>query len=227
MEIITASYALPMTNGLPVVKDGALAVELGKIHAFGTKSELVAQYPDAPVKEFSGCVLMPGLVDAHCHLDLVSYYDGILRTTDALATPTSDFIDTLIETIDYKTETPVDRVLAGMQKGITRLIETGTTCVGDMTHYEGTFKILSEMGLRAVVFPEIVAGKGEMGQQRFEVALALVDRYTDVSDDRIRVGLGPYAPYLLSRNLLKIISQHAKEASIPVQIHSSESVSYI
>jgi cytosine/adenosine deaminase-related metal-dependent hydrolase len=79
------------------------------------------------------------------------------------------------------------------------------------------------MGLRAVVFPEILAGRGEMGQQRFEIALALVDKYTDATDDRIRVGLGPYAPYLLSRNLLKIISQHAKEASIPVQIHAAES----
>ncbi len=33
----------------------------------------------------------------------------------------------------------------------------------------------------------------------------------------------PYAPYLLSRNLLKIVSQHAKEASIPIQIHAAES----
>lgn len=223
MEIIAASYALPMTNGLPVVEAGAIAVELGRILAFGTKDELAKKYPGAELKEFNDHILMPGLVDAHCHLDLVEYYDNLLQTTDPLNQPPADFISTLIEEIDYKHDTPPDRVIGGMQKGISRLIETGCTCVGDMTHFEGTFRLLSEMGLRAVVFPEILAGRGDRGQQRFEVALALVDKYTDATDDRIRVGLGPYAPYLLSRNLLRIVSQHAKEASIPVQIHAAES----
>jgi 5-methylthioadenosine/S-adenosylhomocysteine deaminase len=68
-----------------------------------------------------------------------------------------------------------------------------------------------------------LAGRGEAAQGRFEVALALVDKYTDATHDRVRVGLAPYAPYLLSRNLLKIISRHAKDLSIPVQIHAAES----
>lgn len=212
-----------MTNGLPVVKDGAIAVELGKIHDFGTKDELAEKYPQAEVKEYKDSILMPGLINAHCHLDLVDYYDTQFQNADALSQPAGDFIESLVDSIDYKQEASVDRVIAGAQKGIKRLIETGTTCVGDMTNYEGTFKLIGEMGLRAVVYPEISASKGELAQQRFEVALALVDKYTDATGDRIRVGLGPYAPYLLSRHLLKIISQHAKEASIPVQIHAAES----
>jgi len=224
MEIIAASYALPMTNGLSVVKDGSIALELGKIHAFGSKQELVSKYPNAQVVEYNDQILMPGLINAHCHLDLVSYYEGAFSETEqSMSEPNNDFIESLIGEIDYKFDTPLDNVIGGMQKGVERLIETGVTCLGDMTHYEGTFKLLSEMGVRAVVFPEILAGRGEMAQQRFEVALALVDKYMDVSDDRIRVGLGPYAPYLLSRHLLKIISQHAKDASIPVQIHAAES----
>lgn len=223
MEIIAASYALPMTNGCPVIENGAIAVELGKITAFGTKDELVAKYPSAELKEYEGHILTPGLVNAHCHLDLVDYYDGLYQESDAMTKPVTDFIDNLIGEIDYKTDTPPEKVISGMQKGIARLIETGCTCVGDMTHFEGSFRLLDEMGLRAVIFPEILAGRSDVGQQRFEVALALVDKYTDATDDRIRVGLGPFAPYLLSRQLLKIISQHAREASIPVQIHAAES----
>lgn len=212
-----------MISGLPIIKDGAIAVELGKIHAFGTKDELALHYPGVEVKEFDGHILMPGLVNAHCHLDLVDYYDGKLKEADVLTASAPDFIETLIDELEYKQDASPDQAIGGIQKGVGRLIETGTTCVGDMTHYEGTFRILGEMGMRAVVYPEIVAGGSEMGQQRFEVALALVERYTDTSDDRIRVGLGPYAPYLLSRNLLKIISTHAQQASIPVQIHAAQS----
>lgn len=222
MEIITASLSTPMTNGCPVIKDGAIAVELGKIHDFGPFEDIGKKYPDAEVKSYPDCVLMPGLVNCHCHLDLVSYYEPLVPQDD-LFPDQMDFIENLISSIDYKQDTELGVVIDGIQKGITRLIETGVTCVGDMTHYEGTFKLLREMGLRALVFPEILAGRGEAAQQSFEVALALLEKYTDASHDRVRVGLGPYAPYLLSKNLLKIISQHAKEISIPLMIHAAES----
>lgn len=222
MEIITAAYALPMTNGCPVVKDGAIAVELGKIMAFGTLAELETRFPDAEIKEYSDEILLPGLVNAHCHLDLIDFQEQALVEAD-IALPSQDFIDQIISSIEYKHDADPNKVIAGVQKGIDRLIETGTTCIGDMTHFEGSFHLLAEAGLRAVVFPEILAGRTEAAQARFEVALALVDKYTDASHDRIRVGLGPYAPYLLSRNLLKIISQHAREAGIQLQIHAAES----
>lgn len=224
MEIISARYVLPMTNGCPVVEHGAIAVDYGKIHAFGTADDLHQRFPEAEGKDFPGGVLIPGLVDAHCHLDLVTYFEA----TPAFARPETmagpaEFIETMLSTIDFKHDAKPEQLLDGIQKGVARLVETGVTCAGDMTHFEGTFKVLREMGLRAIVFPEILAGRGEQAQQKFEVALALVDKYTDASHDRVRVGLGPYAPYLLSRNLLKIISQHAREASIPLMIHAAES----
>ncbi|HPM41103.1 MAG TPA: amidohydrolase family protein [bacterium] len=224
MEIISARYALPMTNGCPVVEGGAIAVELGRIHAFGESAALKSKYPGAEVKEMGESVIMPGLVNAHCHLDLVTWFEGTpaFARPEAMATP-SDFVETLLGTIDFKHDAKPDQVMDGIGRGVGRLVETGVTCVGDMTHFEGTFKVLREMGLRAVVFPEILAGRGEAAQQKFEVALALLEKYTDASHDRVRVGLGPFAPYLLSRNLLKIIAQHAKEASIPLMIHAAES----
>lgn len=213
-----------MTNGGPVVKDGAIAVELGRIHAFGTREDLTGRYPDAQLKEFPDGILMPGLVSGHCHLDLVSLYNPVFASSDdSIAEEPTDFVSMLTDQIDFRHDAKPDQVIEGIQRGITRLIETGVTCAGDMTNFEGTFKLLRETGLRAVVFPEVLAGRGEAAQQKFEVALALIEKYTDATHDRIRVGLGPYAPYLLSRNLLRIISRHARDASIPVMIHAAES----
>lgn len=223
MEIIAASVALPMTNGCPVTRDGAIAAELGRIHAFGSSMEITRRFPGATAKANPGCVLMPGLVNAHCHLDLVSFFEPGATAEGEQAPEHCDFAETLVSTIDFKHDADPDLVIRGIQKGINRLIETGVTCVGDVTHFEGAFKLLGEMGMRAVVFPEILAGRGEAAQQKFEVALALLEKYTDASNDYLRIGLGPYAPYLLSRNLLKIISKHAKDASIPLVIHAAES----
>lgn len=224
MEIIKASYAIPMTADCPVVKGGAIAVELGRIHDFGTGEELATKYPEAEVKEFPEGILMPGLVDAHCHLDLVALHNPeIFPGEEITQDENPDFTQSLLDMIDFRHDANPESVIEGIQRGINRLIETGVTCVGDMTNFEGTFKLLRETGLRAVVFPEVLAGRGEEAQQKFEVALALIEKYTDASHPRVQVGLGPYAPYLLSRNLLKIISQHARDASIPVMIHAAES----
>lgn len=223
MEIVTAQYACPMTNGCPVVKNGAVAVELGRIQAFGEVGEIEQRFQVSEVKSYPGAVILPGLVNAHCHLDLVAFSDASKRIGAESGGKEREFAETLVSQIDFKQDTRPEAVIAGIQKGISRLIETGVTCIGDMTSFEGTFKLLREMGLRALVFPEILAGRGEAAQQKFEIALALVEKYTDASHDRIRVGLGPYAPYLLSRNLLKIIARHARDASIPVMIHAAES----
>ncbi|PIU54891.1 MAG: hypothetical protein COS89_08820 [Deltaproteobacteria bacterium CG07_land_8_20_14_0_80_38_7] len=222
MEIITASCTLPMTNGAPIIEKGAIAIELSKIYAFGSLEEIRKKYPNAEVISYENSVLMPGLINAHCHLDLIDFYDTSFNDTEYVA-KSNDFIKHIISSIEFKNEADPQKTISGIQKGINRLIETGTTCVGNMTHFEGTFKLLRESGLRAIVFPEIFAGRSEAAQNRFEIALALVEKYTDASHDRIRVGLAPYAPYLLSRNLLKIISQHAKEAGIQLQIHAAES----
>jgi cytosine/adenosine deaminase-related metal-dependent hydrolase len=78
--------------------------------------------------------------------------------------------------------------------------------------------------MRAVVYAEIFGGSGgTTAQDRFESALALVEKYNDESSDRLRVGLGPLAPYLISRHVLKIASQHAQHMGIPIQIHAAES----
>lgn len=223
MEIITATRMLPLTGDCPIIKDGAITVDMGKIHDVGTVDELKSRYPDAELKSYPSCVLMPGLVNAHCHLDLVEFFDAVRPFDTDAPLYTTDFVDMLLSSIDYKHDAKPDAVMNGVRRGTDRLIETGVTCLGDMTHFEGTFKILRETGLRAVVFPEILAGRGEAAQQKFEIALALTEKYNDATHSRVRVGLGPYAPYLLSRNLLKIISQHAKDASIPLMIHAAES----
>lgn len=65
-----------LKNGrvIPVVGDefvGDIAIENGKIVALGEKLE----YPDADYINVSGCTLIPGIIDAHCHIGM--FEDGM------------------------------------------------------------------------------------------------------------------------------------------------------
>lgn len=48
--------------------DGGLLVdEYGKVAGSGTYASLAAAYPDVPVVDYSGSLIMPGLIDTHLH----------------------------------------------------------------------------------------------------------------------------------------------------------------
>lgn len=58
----------------PVIKDGAVAVSNGRILAVGSACLLEAQFVDAEIRNCQG-VLLPGLVNAHIHLELSAFTD--------------------------------------------------------------------------------------------------------------------------------------------------------
>lgn len=66
--IISAKY-LMTGDGKTVLEDKAVLVgEEGKIKKIASKEELVAEYPEAEVKEYGDATLLPGLCDMHVHL---------------------------------------------------------------------------------------------------------------------------------------------------------------
>ncbi|HEY5506634.1 MAG TPA: hypothetical protein VIK83_03995, partial [Coriobacteriia bacterium] len=67
--IVTADWVLPVER--PAIRGGAVRVDdAGRISDVAAASELVARHPDEPVERFDGCVIVPGLVNAHTHLSL-------------------------------------------------------------------------------------------------------------------------------------------------------------
>ena len=68
MEILKNGKIIPMV-GEPY--EGDIAIENGKIHAMGVNLD----YPNAEEINVSGCFVLPGFVDAHCHIGM--WEDGI------------------------------------------------------------------------------------------------------------------------------------------------------
>lgn len=223
MEIISAKYVLTLSNTDEPIEDGAIAVELGKIEDVGDVASLKKAHPGAQLIEHPNHVLMPGLVNAHCHLDLTNFFTAN-RYVMSEQPATADYIDWVLNSMEYRERASVGDIVSSIQKGTQQAIDSGTTCLGDSTTFEGTRSVLKEMGLRAIIFNEIYGGKPEVAQDLFENALALVEKFYNPSKNvRVGVGLAPAAPYLVSKNMLKVISQHAQDAEVPLNIHAAES----
>lgn len=222
MQLITAKHLLTMDSD--PISDGAIVVEEGKIIEVGKKEDLASQYPKATRHDYSNHVLMPGLINAHSHLEMSAHKNYPFDPVRSMAIEVN-FIEWLIGCIEYKKTNSPDKFREAIQKGVEASIESGTTCVGDMGSFEGIFEILKDRGLRAVVFPELITYDSEVAQDLYQTALALVEKYENFDSGLITMGLAPYAPYTLSRNILKITAEYCGSCELPLMLHTAESFS--
>lgn len=222
MEIISAKILLTLVDE-PLV-GGAIAVENGEIIDVGSEQDLIARYPSAQLEDFPEGILMPGLINAHTHLDMSFHQEHPL---DPVRSPVDrlNFVDWLLSCIEYKKNFKHERLRDAVKTGLSQCIEAGTTCVADMGSYEGVYQCLTESGLRGVIFPEVISYDSHIAQDLFETAMAIVEKYLDSDSELIGVGLAPYAPFTLSRNLLKIMAQYCWSSNIPLMMHTAESFS--
>lgn len=220
MLIVSCKYLVPM-NG-DIIVDGAVAIENDEIIDVGQEQDLLKRYTGATHEDYPDHVIMPGLINCHTHLDMSLYQDFPL---DPVRSPGSriNYIDWLMGCINYKKNVTPTRQREAVEWGIDECIQSGTTCIADMSTYEGLFSLLTLKNMRAVVFPEVLSMGSDVAKDLFESAMAILDKYRDVESDLLHVGAGPYSTYTLSRNLLRIMSQYCRSSEMPVMIHAAES----
>ena len=71
MKILTASYVLTMNAQNECIKNGAILIEGDQIKAVGTLAQLTQCYPEVLIEDYPQKILMPGLINTHCHSGLL------------------------------------------------------------------------------------------------------------------------------------------------------------
>ncbi|NET09890.1 MAG: guanine deaminase [Merismopedia sp. SIO2A8] len=74
------------------LNDGLLVLESGKIKAFGSYSQLSAQYGDMAIATYPGALIMPGFIDTHIHYPqtemIAAYGEQLLEWLNQYTFPT-------------------------------------------------------------------------------------------------------------------------------------------
>lgn len=217
MKILSADYVLPISTA--PLENGAVAIEKDKIVAIGKRDELAQKFPEAKDENFGEAVIMPGLINAHSHLEITAMR-GFLDDVEA------DFYAWLIKLtttrVDKLTEKDIEiSALAGAVEGA----RSGVTCFGDIGRYgKAGFEALKTVGLRGILFQETeFSPKNEEAENDFA---KLKDKFLAIKENEtnlVKVGISPHAPYTVSRKLFELITQYALDESIKITIHAAES----
>ena len=204
-----ARYVLPIAA--PPILDGVVAVDGETIVYVGS----AANAPSAPETDLGDSLLMPGLVNAHTHLELtamrgfledLSFRQWIIRLTTAKRAVFSR--DMLLDAARYG-------VAEGLRAGITTFADTCDSGVA--------FDAMLETGVRGVMYQEVFGPDPAQCAASMAELRGKIEALRPRESSRVRVGISPHAPYTVSDALFRAATAFARDERLPMAIHIAES----
>lgn len=167
---------------------------------------------DVPqAEELGSVVLIPGLVNAHVHLEFSS-----LQKPIAPPLPFTNWIQNVIQS--RQTETSREVSLAA---GIKEVTQTGTTAVGEIATHPLSAQMLDDSQLAGVVFHELIGISEQVAHDKIGEVIDLLTAYEPARPD-LKIGLSPHAPYSVHPDLLREIVDQSRSEKVPIAMHLAE-----
>ena len=199
VTLVSADWVVPVEGD--AIRDGAVAItDEGRIEAVGRASDL------GEGEHFDGCVIAPGFVNCHSHLEYAVYAgfgDGL---------PFSDWIGLHVA---RKRLLALDDMVAIATDGAASCLRSGVTTVGDCSFSGAAAEAAAATGLRATVYVEVF-GPDATALDRFREIRARIE---PVLSDRVRLGVSPHAPYTCTLALYEACAA----LGLPMATHLAES----
>lgn len=210
--VTTAAYAarwvLPIEG--EVIDDGEVVVEDGVIQAVRPR-----RLPANQCRDFGPAVLLPGLVNAHTHLEYTALR-GFLEDV-----PFFPWIRALTAA---KSRFTPDDWLWSARLGAMESVAGGVTTIGDNTDAGVTMQIAAETGLRGVIYQELFGIDDRQPVRPILEALqSKIVALRLLASDRLRVGVSPHALYTIRPALFDVLNPYVIAEGLPTSIHVAES----
>lgn len=193
-----------------------MAVRGGLVIEAGNAAALVSRY-GAPVAEYPGCVIMPGFVNAHTHLELTDF--PLWQRRLSAPPPAAGFTDWILEVIRVKRGVGMADMGLSLQNGIRTSLQSGVTAVGDILSQPELLVGFTGCRLKGRVYLELIGQDRQIFDQRLAGAVTAIGRGTAP----LYPGLSPHSPYTINQDFLPEIAQVANRLKVPLSLHLAES----
>lgn len=161
-----------------------------------------------------GMLALPGLINTHTHVAMTlfrSYADDLALM---------DWLQNMIWPAEAHLDD--DIVYWGSMLAFAEMIRGGTTAFCDMYMFmESCAKAAEKAGIRGNIARGL-AGVTPNGEKALEENIRLYQDWNNACDGRIRVMLGPHAPYTCPPEYLKKVRDASEKYGIPIHIHLAE-----
>jgi len=204
-NIVFPVSASPIENGVIVLDENNIIQKIDKSKNFD----------ETELQNFDG-FLVPGFVNAHCHLEL-SHLKNIAQTGTGLV----DFIGQVVKNRNHEQEIIQQKIYDAEQE----MIKTGIVAVGDISNATDTFAQKQKGNLHYYTFVEYFDMFQEKNTQ------PTIQQYDDVyqqleENEQNRKSKVPHAPYSVSPKLFDyLINTFENNTAKTISIHNQETIS--
>jgi aminodeoxyfutalosine deaminase len=192
----------------PPIENGAVAISQNQITDVGKFPEVSARHLGKKIVDLGEKALLPGLVNAHCHLD----YTGLRGKIP----PRKSFADWIHAINAEKAELSHEDYLASINEGFAEAKRFGTTTIANLTAFP---ELISQIQapIRTWWFAELIDVRSP------ERANEIVDLAIEFLKPVPNWGLAPHALFTGSRDLYRRCQEVARREKILLTTHLAES----
>lgn len=212
MTLLSNARILTIGPQMREIANGWIRIEDGLITALGEGAA-----PEEPAVDMGGDLLMPGMVNTHCHMAM-TLFRGLGEDID----------DRL-----YRYILPLERdcvtapvVATGSRLAALEMIRGGVTTVADMYYFEAEVgRVVAEAGMRGIV-GQTLGDFDAPDHDTFDEAFALTDALADEFEGHglVTASIAPHAPYSTDISVMaRVATWAADHPDNPVQMHLAES----
>jgi aminodeoxyfutalosine deaminase len=198
-------------EGSPI-NDGAFVVDGPRFVRTGSASEIRRTHP-GEVIDLGEVAVLPGLINAHCHLDYTLMRGAIL--------PAKSFSRWVSRINALKRSLTDNDYLLATQLGLEELRKSGVTTVLNIVATPQIIPLLLPAPIRVWNFLELIDVRPRPWIEEHAFGSWLF--FSDQSRRFGGVGLSPHAPYTASAKLYEVALACARSFNLPVTTHVAES----
>ncbi len=209
--ILRAKAVLPVTA--PPIEDGAVSILGNQIRAVAPWREIRPHLREKAL-DLGEVILLPGLVNAHCHLD----YSDLAGQLP----PPKTFTDWIAAIMAARNAWSYSDYARSWLHGAHQLLKSGATTVGDIESMPDLLpEVWDATPLRVFSFLEMTGIRARRAPK--EVLREAVEIIDSLPHPRNRAWLSPHAPYSTMPELLQRAARAAQKRRWRVSIHVAES----
>lgn len=201
---LTARWIFPVDG--PPLHRGTVTIRGDRLVAVEPRGGRAAD------RDFGNAAILPGLVNAHTHLDLSDLRGRV--------PPTKDFTGWLRAITAHRRGRTAEQVQRAIADGVEECVRFGTTLVGDIAAAGASAEILAAAPLRSVVFFELIGLSAERAEESLNAVRTWLE--THRGGDTCRPGVSPHAPYTVRRALFARAAGLAAERGLALAVHLAE-----
>ncbi len=214
MRKLTADYIYPVSSG-PLQNGVVIVDDTGKILQIDKREN-----HDPAFLEAHHGAIVPGFINAHCHLEL-SHMKGVAPTGTGLL----PFLHTVVNHRDVSQE----RIDGAIEIADAEMYDEGIVAVGDISNKACTAATKRKSPIRYYTFVEMFDFlKDDWAQKTFDDYMKVFEQHS--SEGGNRKSCVPHAPYTVSKKLFSLINRaNASSVFSPqdartISIHNQETV---